>query len=212
MSPFASRLARAPLVHPLAVRVTHWINVLAVLVMVLSGWRIYNASPIFTFKFPAALTLGGWLGGALQWHFAAMWLLVGNGIVYLLYGVFSGHYRDDFLPIRLTALRRELGNALHGRLSHRLGVYNPVQRLAYLGVIVLIALVVLSGLAIWKPVQFQALAALMGGFPGARVVHFAAMAALVLFVVGHVAMVLLVPSTFLPMLTGRAGKAGREEA
>lgn len=211
MSPSASRLARAPLVHPLAVRITHWINVLAVLVMVLSGWRIYNASPIFAFKFPAALTLGGWLGGALQWHFAAMWMLVGNGVVYLLYGVFSGHYRRDFLPVHLAAVRRELGNALHGRLSHRLGVYNPVQRLAYLGVIVLIVLVVLSGLAIWKPVQFQVLAALMGGFPGARVVHFAAMAALVLFVVGHVAMVLLVPSTFLPMLTGRAGEAEREE-
>jgi len=193
-------------VHPLTVRITHWINVAAVIVMVMSGWRIYDASPLFHFSFPAGITLGGWLAGALQWHFAAMWLLAVNGAVYLSYGILSGHYRRSFLPISLNSLLREIANALHGRLSHDVGAYNPVQRTAYLGVIVVIVLVVLSGLTIWKPTQFQSLASLMGGYPGARLVHFLCMAAIVLFAAIHVTMVLLVPRTFIPMWTGRARK------
>jgi thiosulfate reductase cytochrome b subunit len=174
------------------------------LIMIASGWRIYNASPLFEFKFPAWLTLGGWLAGALQWHFAAMWLLAVNGLVYLLYGIFSRHFSSSFLPLTPRAVWHELTNALRGRISHDLGVYNAVQRAAYLGVICVIAVLVLSGLAIWKPVQFQELAALMGGYEGARLVHFFAMALVVLFVLVHVVMVALVPRTFLPMLTGYA--------
>src|SRR5947199_9539741 len=92
------------LVHPRTVRITHWINVIAMLVMILSGWRIYNASPLFDFRFPRDITLGGWLGGALLWHFAAMWVLVVNGLVYVLHGIFAGHYRRDFLPIPLPGI------------------------------------------------------------------------------------------------------------
>jgi len=193
-------------VHPVTVRITHWINVAAMIVMVMSGWRIYDASPLFHFSFPVAITLGGWLAGALQWHFAAMWLLAVNGAVYLSYGILSGHYKRSFLPISLNSLLREFSNALHGRLSHDIGEYNPVQRTAYLGVIAVIVLVVLSGLAIWKPTQFQGLASLMGGYPGARLVHFLCMAAIVLFSVIHVTMVMLVPRTFIPMLTGYSRK------
>lgn len=193
-------------VHPLTVRVTHWINVIAVLIMVTSGWRIYNASPLFDFRFPNDITLGGWLAGALQWHFAAMWLLAINGLVYLSYGIFSGHYRRNLLPISFNALLREFANALHGRLAHDIGEYNPVQRAAYVGVIVLIVLVVLSGLSIWKPTQFHGLAALMGDYSGARLVHFFCMSAIVLFVFIHVVMVMLVPRTFIPMWTGRSRK------
>ena len=193
-------------VHPLPVRITHWINVLAMLVMVLSGWRIYNAAPIFDFKFPAAITLGGWLGGALLWHFAAMWVLFVNGVAYVLYGIFSGHYRHDFLPVKVRSLAQEFRNALRGKLAHEVGVYNTLQRAAYLGVVVLGVVLVASGLAIWKPVQFQEIGVLMGGYEGARIVHFFAMAAIVLFVLIHVVMVALVPSTFLPMFTGRARK------
>lgn len=194
------------LVHPLVVRVTHWINVIAMLIMILSGWRIYDAAPLFDFRFPRDITLGGWLGGALQWHFAAMWVLAINGLVYLLHGIFAGHYRRDFLPVSLRSVLTELGNTLRGKLSHEVGVYNALQRAAYLGVIVVSVLLVLSGLVIWKPVQFQELGALMGGYEGARIVHFFAMAAIVLFVLVHVVMVLLIPRTFLPMLTGRARK------
>lgn len=197
-------------VHPLPVRVAHWINVAAVAVMVLSGWRIYNASPLFPFRFPDGLTLGGWLAGALQWHFAAMWVLAGNGLVYVAYGLLSGHYRRSFFPIRPGALVDAFADAVHGRLQHRVGEYNPVQRLAYVGVILLIALMVLSGLSIWKPVQFQGLAGLLGGYEGARLVHFGAMAAIVLFVAIHVVMVAVVPGTFLPMWTGHARRAGEK--
>jgi thiosulfate reductase cytochrome b subunit len=191
-------------VHPLPVRVTHWINVLALLLMLCSGWKIYNAAPLFSFKFPDALTLGGWLAGALQWHFAAMWLLVLNGMIYLAYGILSGHLRRKMLPISPRAILGDVLDALRGRLAHDdLSVYNAAQKAAYLGAILLGIGLVLSGLAIWKPVQLYWLAALMGDYEGARLLHFFCMAGIVLFVLVHVAMVLLVPKTFLTMITGK---------
>jgi len=190
--------------HPLPVRIAHWVNVAAIFVMVGSGWRIYNASPLFDFRIPNEVTLGGWLAGALQWHFAAMWLLALNGMLYLAYGVASGHLRRRMLPISPGAVIRDIAAALRGRLSHEdLTVYNAVQKLAYLTAIALAALLVLSGLAIWKPVQLHWLAALMGDYEGARLLHFFCMAGLVLFVLVHVTLVALVPKTFLTMITGR---------
>ena len=192
------------LIHPLIVRITHWVNVLAVLMMITSGWTIYNASPLFGFSFPDPVTLGGWLAGALQWHFAAMWLFVLNGIVYVTYGIVSGHFRRKLLPITPRAVLHDIGQALRGRLAHEdLSVYNAAQRAAYLALIVALILLVASGLAIWKPVQLHWLAALMGDYEGARYVHFFAMAAVALIVVIHVLMVILVPRTFPTMLTGR---------
>jgi thiosulfate reductase cytochrome b subunit len=191
-------------IHPLVVRITHWINAFAILLMVLSGWRIYNADPIFAFKFPADLTLGGWLAGALQWHFAAMWLLAINGLAYLAYGLASGHLKRKLLPLTPVAVLRDLARALRGRLAHDdLTMYNAAQRAAYLGAIMLITLLVLSGLVIWKPVQLHALGVLMGDYEGARYVHFFAMAALVFFVLVHVLMVVLVPRTLPSMFSGR---------
>jgi len=197
------------LIHPWVVRLTHWINAFAMLIMVLSGWQIYNASPLFDFKFPKSFTLGGWLAGGLQWHFAAMWLLALNGIVYLLYGIFSRHFKSSFLPVTPKSVWSEFKNALRGRIAHEIGIYNAVQRAAYIGVICVAIVLILSGLAIWKPVQFQELTALMGGYEGARLVHFCAMALVVLFVLVHVAMVALVPRTFVPMLTGYAAKSSQ---
>ena len=192
-------------VHPLVVRITHWINVLAVLVMLASGWRIYNAAPLFpSFTFPDELTLGGWLAGALQWHFAAMWLLAVNGLVYVVYGTTSGHFRRKLLPIAPRAIWRDIKNALRGRLSHDdLAVYNAAQRAAYIALILSLILLIVSGLAIWKPVQFQELAAIMGGYEGARLLHFFAMVLVVFIVVVHIVMVVLVPRTFPTMITGR---------
>jgi thiosulfate reductase cytochrome b subunit len=191
-------------IHPLVVRVTHWINALAILIMVTSGWRIYNASPIYSFRFLDDITLGGWLAGALQWHFAAMWLLAANGLVYLAYGFGSGHFRRKLWPIRPRAVLADLRAALRGRLAHDdLSVYNAAQRAAYVVLILAIVVQVLSGVAVWKPVQFQGLAALMGGYDGARVVHFFAMALIVFVVVVHVLMVALVPKTLPTMITGR---------
>ena len=191
-------------VHPAIVRLTHWINVVAIVVMVASGWRIYNAAPLFDFKFPEAVTLGGWLGGSLRWHFAAMWLLALNGLVYLVYGVVSGRFRNRFLPISVRGILGDIGAALRGKLAHDdLTVYNMAQRAAYLAIILAGIVLVASGLAIWKPVQLQWLAAPMGGYEGARLVHFFAMAILVLIVAVHVIMVILVPRTFPSMITGR---------
>jgi len=192
-------------VHPLVVRVTHWINAFAILIMVASGWRIYNASPLFPFRFPNELTLGGWLAGALQWHFAALWLLVLNGIVYVGYGIFSGHFRRKLFPLTPRAVLSDMLAALRGRLAHDdLAVYNAAQRAAYLAIILCLVVLVLSGLAIWKPVQLQELAALMGGYEGARLVHFFAMALMVFIALVHIVMVILVPRTFPTIITGRA--------
>jgi thiosulfate reductase cytochrome b subunit len=196
-------------IHPVVVRVTHWINALAILVMVASGWRIYNASPLFDFKFPRDLTLGGWLGGSLQWHFAAMWLLALNGLVYLIYGFASGRFRQRFLPITIRGILKDTLDAFRGKLAHDdLTVYNTAQRAAYVAIILAIVVLVASGLAIWKPVQLQWLAAPMGGYEGARLVHFLAMCTVVFIVVVHIIMVILVPRTFPSMFTGRVRKPG----
>ena len=202
-------MARYVKVHPLVVRITHWINAFAILIMVVSGWRIYNADPLFPFKFPADLTLGGWLAGALQWHFAAMWLLALNGLVYLVYGLVSGPLRRKLTPLTPAAVVRDVREALRGKLAHDdLSVYNAAQRAAYLGAIVLLVLLIVSGLVLWKPVQFHALGMWMGDYEGARYVHFFAMAALLFFVLVHVIMVVLVPRTLPSMFTGRV-KTGR---
>ena len=192
------------IIHPLVVRITHWVNVLAVLIMLASGLQIYNAAPLFEFEFPYVLTLGGWLAGALQWHFAGMWLFAINGLVYVLYGILSGHFRRKLLPIRFSSVWRDVGAAFRGRLSHDdLSVYNAAQRAAYVALIFCLIALIATGLAIWKPVQLYWLAALMGDYEGARYLHFFAMAAVVLIVLVHIVMVVLVPRTLPTMVTGR---------
>src|SRR5207245_9349201 len=196
------------MIHPLIVRIDHWINAFGILVMVASGWRIYNASPLVSFRIPNELTLGGWLAGALQWHFAAMWLLVINGIVYVTYGIVSGHFRRKFFPLTPAAVFHDVLEALRGKLAHEdLSVYNAAQRAAYLAIILCAVVLVLSGLSIWKPVQLQEITAIFGGYESARVVHFLAMALLVLIVVAHVVIVILVPRTCPTTITGRARTA-----
>jgi len=191
-------------IHPVWVRVTHWINVVAMVVMIGSGWEIYNASPLFPFVFPRGITLGGWLAGALLWHFAAMWLLAVNGLVYLVLGVLTGRFRRKLVPIRPADVLSDARAALTGKLNHDdLSVYNAVQKLLYLGVILAGIVIVLSGLAIWKPVQLQELTALFGGYDGARYVHFFAMATIVGFLIVHVIMALVVPKSLRAMITGR---------
>jgi len=199
----ASERARL-VIHPGWVRVTHWINAVAMLVMIGSGWEIYNASPLFGFKFPGSITLGGWLAGALLWHFAAMWVLAINGLVYITLGLLTGRFRRKFLPIRPGDVIADAKAALTFRLSHDdISVYNSVQRLLYVGVILAGVVIVLSGLAIWKPVQLQELTAVFGGYDAARYVHFFAMAAIVGFLVVHVLLAVIVPKSLKAMVTGR---------
>jgi len=191
-------------IHPLWMRISHWLNAFAVLILVASGWRIYNAAPFFDFVIPADVTLGGWLGGALQWHFAAMWLLVGNGVFYLSMNVVTGRLHRKFFPLSLRAVLHDALAALKGRLSHAdPRQYNSVQRLAYLFVMVDIVVIVLSGLVLWKSVQFHQLRDLLGGYEFARRIHFFGMALLVVFVAVHLVMVALVPRTLLTMLSAR---------
>ncbi len=191
-------------IHPVWLRATHWLNALAVVILAMSGWRIYNASPLFDFTIAKGITLGGWLGGAIQWHFAAMWLLAANGLVYLLCNVGTGRLARKFFPLSPRAIVADLLAALRGRLSHAdLRHYNAVQRAAYLFVLVDAVLLVLSGLVLWKSVQFPLLRELLGGYETARRVHFFAMAALVAFVAVHLVMAALVPRALLAMIRGR---------
>lgn len=196
---------RSDIIHPLWLRLTHWINLVAVVILVMSGWRIYNASPIFGhFKFPVSITMGGWLGGALQWHFTAMWLLFINGILYLLFNILTGRFAQKFFPLPPGELLHDFSAALKGKLAHSdPRHYNTLQKLAYLFVIVDLIVIVVSGLAVWKSVQFPLLRELMSGFDNARIVHFIAMAALMAFVMVHLLMVAIVPRTLLAMLRGR---------
>jgi thiosulfate reductase cytochrome b subunit len=191
-------------IHPRWVRICHWINALAILVMIGSGWQIYNASPLFDFTFPPQFALGNWLAGALLWHFAAMWVVVVNGIVYVTLGIVTGRFRRKLLPIRPRDVVADIKAALTFKLAHDdLSHYNAVQKLLYSGVILAGFVIVLSGLSIWKPVQFQELTTLFGGYDVARYVHFIAMAAIVGFLVVHIALALIVPKSLRAMITGR---------
>jgi thiosulfate reductase cytochrome b subunit len=194
----------AKVIQPAWVRALHWTNAVAMILMIMSGWQIYNASPLFGFNFPASITLGGWLGGALLWHFAAMWLLMVNGLIYLALGFATGRFRKKLLPITPEGVLADTRAALTGKLSHDdLSKYNYVQKLLYAGIIAVGILIVLSGLSIWKPVQLQYLTALFGGYDAARYVHFICMALIVAFMVVHVALALLVPKSLRAMIIGR---------
>ena len=194
----------AKVIQPAWVRALHWTNAVAMVLMIMSGWQIYNASPLFSFTFSHSITLGGWLGGALLWHFAAMWLLMLNGLIYLAMGLATGRFRKKLLPITPGGVISDAKAALTFKLSHDdLSKYNSVQKLLYAGIIVIGILIVLSGLAIWKPVQLQWLTALFGGYAVARYVHFICMASIVAFMVVHVALALLVPKSLRAMIIGR---------
>jgi thiosulfate reductase cytochrome b subunit len=194
----------AKTIQPAWVRTMHWINAFAMILMIMSGWQIYNASPLFNFRFSPSITLGGWLGGALLWHFAAMWILMINGLVYLITGFATGRFRRKLLPITPTGVISDVKAALTFKLGHDdLTKYNYVQKLLYAGIIVVGVVIVLSGLSIWKPVQLYYLVMLFGDYPTARYVHFICMALICLFLLVHVALALLVPNSLRAMIIGR---------
>jgi thiosulfate reductase cytochrome b subunit len=190
--------------HPLPIRVMHWTNAVAMLLLIFSGWGIYNDEVIFgALHFPSWVTLGGGPEGALQWHFFSMWILMANGVAYLGYGFWTGRFRRMLLPIQVPEIVAEIRRALAFKLAHDdLTKYNAVQRALYIGVIAVIVIQVVSGLVIWKPVQFSELAVLFYDFQTARLVHFLGMAAIVGFLLVHVALALLVPQTLHAMVSG----------
>jgi thiosulfate reductase cytochrome b subunit len=190
--------------HPLPVRIMHWTNAVAMFIMITSGWKIYNDDVLIGWlHFPDAIIPGPWAQHGLQWHFFGMWILALNGIAYVTYGLATGRFRRMLLPIRLPILIGNIRDALRFRLLHDDPTqYNMVQRVLYVGVLLVGVLIVLTGLVIWKPVQFSELAALFGSFQTARLIHFLCMSAIVGFVVVHVSLALLVPHTLVAMVTG----------
>ena len=201
--------------HPVPIRIMHWINAAAMLVMITSGWGIYDDDVIVRgLHFPQALRLGEWAAPSLNWHFAGMWLLVLNGLAYLGYGLITGRLRERLLPIRFSDLVQTVRDTLHFKIAHEdLTTYNAVQKALYLVVILAAASQVVTGLAIWKPIQFSGLVWLLGGFQGARIVHFLGMSVIVGFLLVHVLLSLLVPQTLWAMLAGgpRVGPSGHRE-
>ena len=206
--------------HPALVRIAHWLQALAIIVMIGSGWRIYNSEPIFGYyRFPIWATLGGnpmlskiahmdpGVANALNWHFTGMWLLLISYLLFMAHGSISGHFWRHLLPLRPRDVWHDFIAAATFRLPHRLGEYNAVQRLAYWGVLFCILMMFLTGLAIWKPVQLSPLTWVFGGYPTARVLHFLFMSAICLFMIVHVALVIIVPKTFVAMVFGRASHA-----
>lgn len=209
------------------VRLTHWVNVVAVVIMAGSGMRIFNAHPAFarpgeTFRLnpwdghpiPDWLTFGAWLGGARHWHFAMMWILVANGLLYLGFIYLHGEWRD------LAPRRRDAHDAiemikfyLFVRKDHPLqGKHNALQKSAYFTMPILGVIIVLSGLAIWKPVTLGFITVLFVNYKWARFVHFAAMAVLLLLSVIHVFMVFAVdPYALRSMVTGWYNRARSPE-
>jgi thiosulfate reductase cytochrome b subunit len=190
--------------HPLPLRIMHWINAVAIFIMVGSGWKIYNDEVIFGWlHFPEYLTIGKWAQHGLQWHFLGMWIFALNGLAYLCYGLATGRFRRMLLPVYWSDILQTIKETLRFHLAHDdLTKYNAVQKLLYIGVICAGIMMVISGLSIWKPVQFSELVGLLGGFQNARLIHFLCMAAIVGFVIVHVALALLVPRTLVNMLTG----------
>jgi thiosulfate reductase cytochrome b subunit len=190
--------------HPLPLRIIHWINAVAIFIMIGSGWRIYNDDVLFGWlHFPEFLVIGKWAQYGLQWHFFGMWIFTLNGLAYLIYGVFTGRFRQKLLPISPREVVATVANAVRLRLSHEdLTVYNAVQKILYLGVILVGIVIVITGLCLWKPVQFSEVAGLFGSFQTIRLIHFLCMSAIVAFVVVHVTLALLVPRSLIAMITG----------
>lgn len=199
--------------HPWLVRFTHWLNAISLAVMTMSGLQVYMAFPSFGAKIPQAdflhapeaLRLGGWLGGALQWHLTFAWLFTLTGVAYVLYLVVSGHWR------RVILLPKELGGiwpmARHYFLfkpkPEQREPYNPLQKLAYTSTIAFGVAAVVTGILLFKPVQLALPVELLGGFGMIRVYHFAAMIGFLAFIPGHLVMVALHGwNNFYSMLTG----------
>ena len=199
--------------HPWPVRLAHWANAVALFVMVGSGFQIFRAFPSFGAKipqqdlvhWPKAFAIGGWLGGGLQWHLTFMWIYIATGFFYIAYQISTRNYRQVLFV--WSDVRGVWPMARHyfflGPKPVVTQAYNPLQKLAYTSAILLGILSVLTGLAVWKPVQFSWLAWLMGGFHLARLFHFLTMWAILFFLFGHLVMVVLHGwNNFVSMLVG----------
>ncbi|MGI8786759.1 MAG: cytochrome b/b6 domain-containing protein [Pyrinomonadaceae bacterium] len=204
--------------HPLAIRWLHWISFPLLAMMIWSGWLIYWSNSVYSLKifgyeifhffpdwFYNTLGIPFRLAEGISLHFFFMWLFAANGLIYVLYLIFSGEWRT-LLPIPGSFKRAPLV-ALHDlHIVKKLppqGKYNDAQRIAYTGVILMGAGSIITGLAIYKPLQLSWLTALLGGYGWARWEHFWLMILFILFFVVHVVQVALAGwSNFRSMVTG----------
>jgi thiosulfate reductase cytochrome b subunit len=198
------REPKRPRLHPLSVRIMHWTNAIAMIIMIRSGWGIYDDYVIIHgLHFSSTYRLGSWAAPSLLWHFAGMWLLALNGLAYLVYGIVTGRLRERLLPIRLAELVQTVRDTLHFKIKHEdLTVYNAVQKLLYLIVIAAGIWQIVTGVLIWKPIQFSSAVDVLGGFQAVRIEHFVGMTVIVGFLIVHVALSFLVPRTLWAMLSG----------
>ena len=199
--------------HPFVVRLAHWVDAVAVIVMITSGLQIFWAFPSFGPKIPQnnffippkTLRLGGWLGGGLQWHFTFMWFFVGSGLLYVIYQAVSGHWRQVlFRPRDIKGVWPMVRYYfLFGKKPPVVEAYNPLQKLAYTATIFFGLLSTLTGMVLYKPVQFWWLTAIFGGFRLTRVWHFVSMCGFAAFIPAHLVMVALHGwNNFYSMITG----------
>ena len=204
--------------HHWVVRVTHWCAAVLIFGMVASGLQIYRAYPRFGDRggpylpqpfqdvaFPGWARLGGWLAGGLNWHFFLMWPLMIVGVVYVASLVVTGEWRKlIFRPRDVVPATQMQLYYLRLRKEHPpQGKHNALQKLAYTSILLLGVLSVLTGWAVYKPVQLSWLTALFGGYQAARYWHFGAVWLFVAFTVLHVIMVLVVDRASLrAMITG----------
>jgi thiosulfate reductase cytochrome b subunit len=204
--------------HHWIVRLTHWLTFLLVIGMIASGLQIYGAyakfgdrggpyyvNPFEDQAFPEWSRLGGWLAGGLNWHFALMWPLIIAGVLYLGYLVASGEWRAVLFRPRDWRGAIEIQKYyLRLRTEHPpQGKHNPLQQLAYTFIIVVGALAVLSGFAIYKPTQLSWLTSLFGGFQAARYWHFWTVWIFTGFLIVHVVLVIVVdPASLRGMISG----------
>jgi thiosulfate reductase cytochrome b subunit len=193
--------------HPGGLRILHAINAIAVVGLLLSGIEIYRAAPFFPVRFPMWLSLGGDMKGAIRWHFLLMWVLLGNALVYALIRIKPSNGLVGVLPLSFRELWSDVCMAARFKLAHQTHTYNAIQKWLYASVWLVIMLAMLSGLALWKPIQLGGLSNLLGGYEMSRRVHFVAMTLLLAFVVLHVLMALMVPRTLASILVGRETSA-----
>ncbi|SGY85966.1 cytochrome b/b6 domain-containing protein [Moritella viscosa] len=187
-------------IHSGLIRILHALNAISVIGLISSGWAIFNASPLYPISFPVSLSLGGYLTEALQWHFLLIWLFVFSSILFVLSRLLSLTVAPNLWPISIKKIVNETQQVLTFNLKHYIGEYNHIQRMFYLTAFLLFIVLILSGLGLWKPVQFQVINYIVGGYENMRRVHFWAMVSISTFIIVHLSMVIMVPSTLLSMI------------
>lgn len=162
-------------------KVFHWLNIISLVLMITSGLQIYNANPVFGgrggWHFPELFVLGGWLAGGRHWHFAAMWLFALNLLWYGIYIFITRRWKRRFMSDKDI-------KALQNSQNLKRKTY-AWHRLVYTAIIPILILAILSGLGMYKPVQFHWIVGLFGSWQALRIVHFITVPTVIVFAIAH---------------------------